>query len=61
MLVHEDYFFSDASPSSSIIHSLISDATIYNVILVSPLYPQENTDQQYTSNINRRCRSFVSR
>ncbi|CAF1281668.1 unnamed protein product [Rotaria sordida] len=52
MLLYEDYFTSDTSPSSSLIPSPILDATVYDIIFLSPLHTQKNFKQQYVSTIN---------
>ncbi|CAF1279168.1 unnamed protein product [Rotaria sp. Silwood1] len=52
MLLYEDYFTSDTSPSSSLIPSSILDGTVYDIILLSPSHTQKDYKQQYTSIIN---------
>ena len=52
MLLYEDYFSSETSLSSSLLfHNSISNATVYDIILLPPSRSQQNLKQQYASTI----------
>jgi hypothetical protein len=61
MLLYDDYFPSDTSlSSSSLLYNSITDATVYDIILLPSAYTQENLKQQYTSTINWFDKKLVS-
>ena len=61
MLLYDDYFSSDTSlSSSSLLYNSITDATVYDIILLPSAYTQENLKQQYTSTINWFDKKLVS-
>jgi hypothetical protein len=51
MLLYEDYFSCNTSPSSSLHHCSKLDAKIYDIIFLPPSHTQQNKKQQCTATI----------
>jgi 16S rRNA G966 N2-methylase RsmD len=61
MLLYDDYFMSESSPSpSSFIYNSLSNPTVYDIIFLPPSYAKQHITEEYLSTLSWLDKRLVS-